>query len=986
MQKSFLVNPFWQAIALILCSGVLCSGQVAIPENWYVRNSSATNDLNGVVAGDNLFLAAGKQGAILVSSNGIDWTASYPAGTNPTFFCASYGSFYYFDLRLVGGSGSGLLVGSTDSVSWTNELSAADSQRVYGIAYGFGAFEAVARDETANTSYILSSVSGTNWQSSPLPTTNTVRAIALAVASFGSGRLPGAEFVAVGDSGTILTSSDGTNWTTQNSRTTTTLRAAVYHQGRMFVGGDGGVVLSSTDGTNWSSATPASFDIRGLASSGNALVAVGDYLGLGRLQASVDGLTWPGNGLVFSNSLNAVTYGPFSFVAVGDGGLIVQSSYAPGSRVNSWLKTSSGYWEEPYWSWGRLPAADQPSIVFTNTGFKTLAIGQNTMANYSNSLAIQNLTIAAPTNSFNQLLLDHAGTNVPLTVGWLTLGTNAALVSYYSALTAGLELYSPALFAEGSALNAGGISDYASLTLSNSFTSCGVAFARQNSTVEQWGGSSHFDRIVMEANSLFRVADGDLQVNFLDMQYPFFNAPISGTATFVFDGGNLLVNSLNLGEPNQGGQGDFRLQGGNLVCSNYSIWNGTFEQSGGTNAIATLTLPSRFSYYPGGYRGTYTLSAGSLVSSNISLGSWVGPENPQGSPHVYPGNFLQSGGVHTNTTLVVEGLLWGFANAQWSVPAGRVSLSGGLLVSSNEAVMGEFTQTGGTNQVQLLRVGGAGYYSLATGTLATTQTLVRGYQRVLSPYSSDFCKPTTVYVQQSGAHTVANSLMIENFAVYELDGGTIAAQDIFLDQTSQLFCKSGSVSNWGMFTLQAGTFVPGNQSHSLGQLQLSAITNYYYLCSSTGAVSLDLSGPSGTMLRFRDSSTAVWTGPGLLLLGWQPWIGSGGSHHVFFGTNADGLTAAQLSKITFLNPSGWLPGYYPARILETGEIVPDAPGPPITATRSPAGLILYWPSNYQLLTATNVLGPYSVVPGATSPMTNAFTAPQQFFHLSPPGP
>ena len=85
----------------------------------------------------------------------------------------------------------------------------------------------------------------------PLPTTNTLRAIALAVASFGSGRLPGVQFVAVGDSGTILTSADGINWAPQNSGTTATLRAAVYDQGRMFVGGDSGVVLTSTDGTNW---------------------------------------------------------------------------------------------------------------------------------------------------------------------------------------------------------------------------------------------------------------------------------------------------------------------------------------------------------------------------------------------------------------------------------------------------------------------------------------------------------------------------------------------------------------------------------------------------------------------------------------------------------------------------------------------------------------------------------------------------------------
>ncbi len=91
-------------------------------------------------------------------------------------------------------------------------------------------------------------------------------------------------------------------------------------------------------------------------------------------------------------------------------------SYAPDSSVNSWLKTSSGYWEEPYWSCGRLPALDQGSIVFTNAGWKALAIGQNTTANFPNALVIQKLTISAPTNSFNELLLNYAGTNVPLNV------------------------------------------------------------------------------------------------------------------------------------------------------------------------------------------------------------------------------------------------------------------------------------------------------------------------------------------------------------------------------------------------------------------------------------------------------------------------------------------------------------------------------------------------------------------------------------------
>ena len=45
---------------------------------------------------------------------------------------------------------------------------------------------------------------------------------------------------------------------------------------------------------------------------------------------------------------------------------------APASAdTNEWLKPSSGYWEEPYWSLGRLPAS-QDAVLFDNSGFKHL--------------------------------------------------------------------------------------------------------------------------------------------------------------------------------------------------------------------------------------------------------------------------------------------------------------------------------------------------------------------------------------------------------------------------------------------------------------------------------------------------------------------------------------------------------------------------------------------------------------------------------------
>jgi hypothetical protein len=101
---------------------------------------------------------------------------------------------------------------------------------------------------------------------------------------------------------------------------------------------------------------------------------------------------------------------------------------------------------------------------------------------------------------------------------------------------------------------------------------------------------------------------------------------------------------------------------------------------------------------------------------------------------------------------------------------------------------------------------------------------------------------------------------------------------------------------------------------------------------------------------------------------------------LFVGTTAQGLSAAQLARIRFANPAGLPTGNYSARILATGEVVPVA-RPMINFTRSSNGVVVSWNGNFQLLTSTNVIGPYTVISGASSPFTNAFSEPQRFFEL-----
>src|SRR5882757_3044473 len=102
--------------------------------------------------------------------------------------------------------------------------------------------------------------------------------------------------------------------------------------------------------------------------------------------------------------------------------------------INSWTKPTSGYWEEQAsWSLGVLPDATQ-SVMFTNAGWKALAIGANTAQNFPQSMQIQDLQIASPVDSFNVLLMNFSGFQVPLQTTSLGIGTNCAIVVQGSVL------------------------------------------------------------------------------------------------------------------------------------------------------------------------------------------------------------------------------------------------------------------------------------------------------------------------------------------------------------------------------------------------------------------------------------------------------------------------------------------------------------------------------------------------------------------------
>ena len=234
-------------------------------------------------------------------------------------------------------------------------------------------------------------------------------------------------------------------------------------------------------------------------------------------------------------------------------------------------------------------------------------------------------------------------------------------------------------------------------------------------------------------------------------------------------------------------------------------------------------------------------------------------------------------------------------------------------------------------------------YHLDGGSLTTTYSGISG----------DF--------QQTGGHHSVNGVL-SLVGSYELQAGDLVVQGLYTRGTLSLV-GSGAFTNTGLVNL-GGAITTSASNAVMGQIQLATNTTL---------------GFSGFPARVYCSSSSgiSWTAGALLTItNWS----STRDGHIYFGTTASGLTASQLAQIQFSNPGGFAPGVYPAQILSTGEVVP-VPRPSLVSSRSGSSLVLTWSGGYQLLSSTNVAGPYVPVSGASSPWTNHFTKPQEFFIL-----
>jgi hypothetical protein len=262
-----------------------------------------------------------------------------------------------------------------------------------------------------------------------------------------------------------------------------------------------------------------------------------------------------------------------------------------------------------------------------------------------------------------------------------------------------------------------------------------------------------------------------------------------------------------------------------------------------------------------------------------------------------------------------------------------------------------------------LGVSGGGSYYLSGGELVSSNVSL-GTPQV-----------ETIFNQTGGNHRILGLLSLNRLVTYSLGAGALEVSNIEVGPGGQLLVQGGTVTHSGLCTINGGLVNVGTPELQLGQL---CITGSNSLVPTRPRNSTIGFLPGAVTIRFHDSHEIPWTPPGLFI---QNWNATNGPDHIYVGTNSAGLTAWQLSLVTFFDPGGLPPGNYPAAILTTGELVPSPGGPTLGFMTQAGRLVLSWSGSYQLYTSTNASGPYTLIYGASSPYTNAFLDPPRFFRL-----
>ena len=288
---------------------------------WTERVIGSTDNLETVTYGNGMFVAAGNE--IITSPNGINW-ALRRSNWYESFSGSAYGNGRFV---LVGAGQdypykTTTILTSYDGIEWIVRLNDYNYPKLNDVTFGNGLFIAVGYDGA-----ILSSTDGITWIQRYSGTTEVFKGV-----SYGNGI-----FVAVGywDGyyggyyGSIITSDDGVNWTKRISKTNERIEGIAYGNGTFIAlatGGGYSVVIKSNDGINWTRGG-STWAGQNIASGKDTFVAVGVARDVDQqiYSYNTSDNNWTQRPQPILCTLEDVTFGDGTFVAVGSTGCIIQS-------------------------------------------------------------------------------------------------------------------------------------------------------------------------------------------------------------------------------------------------------------------------------------------------------------------------------------------------------------------------------------------------------------------------------------------------------------------------------------------------------------------------------------------------------------------------------------------------------------------------------------------------------------------------------------
>ncbi len=235
-------------------------------------------------------------------------------------------------------------------------------------------------------------------------------------------------------------------------------------------------------------------------------------------------------------------------------------------------------------------------------------------------------------------------------------------------------------------------------------------------------------------------------------------------------------------------------------------------------------------------------------------------------------------------------------------PTGAVNINGEI----NLANGGQFAVNQGTTFLNATSsVNGSG----TPGTLTIAGNLV-------IDHASSVTGVPNLTLAAGGAQTVSGAAAATTSSgwgtVTKTGGGTttlattlssLAAQQVVIEGGTLLAGAANQIASTTNLELGGGTLNTGGFSQTMNTLTL------------TGDSTIDF-GAGASVVTFADSSGS-WTDT-LTLANWSGNKNGGGADQLFIGS----ISSGNLNQIVFVNPVGFAPGTYGARLLASGEIVP----------------------------------------------------------------